>query len=96
MRNAACGYFRCDIGQSENGEPDIEDILRGVHRDSDYTVVPNRREAIACALSIAREGDTVMLCGKGHENYEIDSSGKHPFDERSVVAELTEKNKRQN
>ena len=37
-----------------------------------------------------------MLCGKGHENYEIDSLGKHPFDERSVVAELTEKNKRQN
>lgn len=95
-RLADISVVTSDNPRTENPISIIEDILRGVHRDSDYTVVPNRREAIACALSIAREGDTVMLCGKGHENYEIDSSGKHPFDERSVVAELTEKNKRQN
>ena len=71
-----------DNPRTENPISIIEDILRGVHRDSDYTVVPNRREAIACALSIAREGDTVMLCGKGHETYQITGDTRTHFDDK--------------
>ena len=35
----------------------------------------------------ARAGDVILLCGKGHETYEIDRTGRHPFDERAVVRE---------
>lgn len=80
-----------DNSRTENPIDIIEQILRGVHKDKPHTVIPNRREAIEYALSQARRGDTVMLCGKGHENYEIDSRGKHPFDERAVVREFFKK-----
>jgi len=36
-----------------------------------YEVVPERRAAIARALGLAREGDVVLIAGKGHEDYQI-------------------------
>ena len=53
-----------------------------------YTVIENRREAIRHALQIAREGDIVILAGKGHETYQEIMGVKRPFDEKVVVAEL--------
>ena len=51
-------------------------------RDRSYAVVPDRREAIAHAISIARPEDTVILAGKGHEDYQIVGNVKLPFDDR--------------
>ncbi len=51
-------------------------------RDRSYAVVPDRREAIAHAIAIARAGDTVILAGKGHEDYQIVGNVKLPFDDR--------------
>lgn len=81
-----------DNSRTENPIDIIEQILRGVHKEKEYTVVPDRREAIEFALGTARAGDTVMLCGKGHENYEIDRRGKHPFDEKEVARAFLKKN----
>lgn len=53
-----------------------------------YSVIENRREAIKHAMSIAREGDVVVLAGKGHETYQEIMGQKHPFDEKIVVQEL--------
>ena len=50
--------------------------------DSSYVVIPDRREAIIHAISIARPEDTVVLAGKGHEDYQIVGAKKHPFDDR--------------
>ena len=47
-----------------------------------YAVVPDRREAIALALRVARPGDTVVLAGKGHEDYQIVGRERFPFDDR--------------
>ncbi|MBR6954135.1 MAG: UDP-N-acetylmuramoyl-L-alanyl-D-glutamate--2,6-diaminopimelate ligase [Clostridia bacterium] len=55
-----------------------------------YEVIENRREAIRRALSIAREGDIIVLAGKGHETYQEINGIRHPFDEKQVVAELLE------
>ena len=72
---------------SRNEEPEniIKDVLSGVDKHRKYTVIPDRREAILYALSYAKEGDTVLLCGKGHEDYEIDKNGKHPFSETEII-----------
>src|SRR5690349_13305812 len=43
----------------------------GKKRGDDYVVVQDRREAIQRAIEMAREGDLVMLAGKGHEDYQI-------------------------
>jgi UDP-N-acetylmuramoyl-L-alanyl-D-glutamate--2,6-diaminopimelate ligase len=46
------------------------------------TVVTNRREAIALAIGAARAGDTVLIAGKGHEDYQILGAEKVHFDDR--------------
>ena len=55
-----------------------------------YTVIENRREAIRYALEMGREGDIIVLAGKGHETYQEIMGVKRPFDEKAVVAELLE------
>ena len=55
-----------------------------------YTVIENRREAIRYALQMAREGDIIILAGKGHETYQEIMGVKRPFDEKVVVKELLE------
>ncbi len=53
-----------------------------------YVVIENRREAIRWALKEAKDGDVIILAGKGHETYQEIKGIKHPFDEKVVVAEL--------
>ena len=48
----------------------------------------DRRVALERALALAREGDTLLLAGKGHETYQIIGNTKHPFDERTIIREL--------
>jgi len=74
-----------DNPRTEDPEQIIGDALRGMSGEPITAV--NRREAIFKALSLARPGDTVVLCGKGHEDYQEINGVKHHFDEREVVAE---------
>ena len=53
-----------------------------------YVVIPGRREAIAHCLSIAREGDLILLVGKGHETYQEIDGRKLPMDEREIIREI--------
>ena len=51
------------------------------------TEVPGRREAIAEAIRIAREGDIVLVAGKGHETGQIIGDSILPFDDVLVARE---------
>ncbi|MDO4565375.1 MAG: UDP-N-acetylmuramoyl-L-alanyl-D-glutamate--2,6-diaminopimelate ligase [Clostridia bacterium] len=67
----------------------ISEIEDGVKRSSTpYKVIENRKEAIAYALSIAREHDIIVIAGKGHENYQEINGVKHHFDDKEIVEEL--------
>jgi UDP-N-acetylmuramoyl-L-alanyl-D-glutamate--2,6-diaminopimelate ligase len=57
---------------------------------SAYTVVPDRREAIALAVRLARPGDRVLIAGKGHENYQIIGDKILPFDDREEARKVLE------
>jgi UDP-N-acetylmuramoyl-L-alanyl-D-glutamate--2,6-diaminopimelate ligase len=48
-----------------------------------YAVLVDRREAIELALSIAGHEDTVVIAGKGHEDYQIVGRERLPFDDRA-------------
>lgn len=78
-----------DNPRSEDPDAIIDDILEGVKKHiSKIVVEPDRRKAISKALSMAHEGDIVVLAGKGQETYQILADGKIHFDEREVVAEI--------
>lgn len=86
-----------DNSRSERAEDIISDILSDVGScdglGAHYTVIKDRREAIRYAIKTAKRGDIILLCGKGHEAYEIDSQGKRYFSEREeVYAALRERN----
>jgi UDP-N-acetylmuramoyl-L-alanyl-D-glutamate--2,6-diaminopimelate ligase len=51
-------------------------------------VEPDRATAIARALNEAREGDLVILAGKGHETYQVLKDKTIPFDDRAVAREV--------
>ena len=50
--------------------------------------VLDRREATRLAISMAKPGDTVVVAGKGAEEYQVTAKGKIPYDDRKVVREI--------
>ena len=76
-----------DNPRTEDPGKIIADILEGVRGlDKPFRVVENRREAIAWAMAEARKDDIIVLCGKGHETYQILGTEKTHLDEREEVA----------
>jgi len=53
-----------------------------------YKIIPDRREAIQTAITMARKGDVVVIAGKGHEDYQILRDRTIPFDDRKLAGEL--------
>jgi len=66
------GLPRLDAAAAQRGEPG-------------YLAVPDRREAIRLAVSLARPGEAVLVAGKGHENYQIWGAERRHFDDREEV-----------
>lgn len=78
-----------DNPRNEEPQAIIDDIKIGMEKtDGKYVEICNRREAIAYAISHAREGDIVVLAGKGHEDYQEIMGKKYPMDERVIIREL--------
>lgn len=75
-----------DNPRTEDPDKIIEDILPGI-QGGDYTVIADRREAIIYACSIAQAGDTIVIAGKGHEDYQIIGTVKIHFDDREEAEE---------
>lgn len=87
--NADYLVITSDNSRSEDPLEIIKEILEGVVSvesiKDKYMVIESREEAIRYAIRNAKKDDTILLAGKGHENYYIDASGKHSFDERSII-----------
>lgn len=77
-----------DNPRSEVPSEIIKDILVGLDGSiTPYKVIENRIEAIKYAVATAQKDDIIVLAGKGHETYQILSTGTIHLDEREVVAE---------
>ncbi|MDI9480723.1 MAG: UDP-N-acetylmuramoyl-L-alanyl-D-glutamate--2,6-diaminopimelate ligase [Bacillota bacterium] len=81
-----------DNPRTEDPQAIIDDILPGLEQieTARYAVIPDRREAIKHAIHIAKEGDLVVIAGKGHETYQLVMGQVLDFDDRQVAAEMIE------
>ena len=79
--------FTSDNPRSENPETIIQDMKKGVDAVNYKKVlaITNREEAIKTAVSLAQEGDIILIAGKGHEKYQEIEGKKHPFDDLKVL-----------
>ena len=87
IRLADIAIATSDNPRTENPEKILDDVEAGMSGRQHYRMV-DRRAAIAQALEVARQGDTILLAGKGHETYQVVGTTKEPFDERDVVRAL--------
>ena len=72
-----------DNPRSEDPQAIIEEIVAGT--TSDVEVVPDRAEAIARAVELARDGDVVLIAGKGAEQGQEFGDRTIPFDDRDAA-----------
>ena len=73
-------------GLEKSGLPRL-DAAAAQRGETGYLVVPDRREAIRLAVSLARPGEAVLVAGKGHENYQIWGAERRHFDDREEVVQ---------
>lgn len=77
-----------DNPRTEDPEAIIADIEAGMKEVArPYVKLTDRREAIFYAIGEAREGDVVLIAGKGHENYQIIGQRRFHFDDHEVAGE---------
>jgi UDP-N-acetylmuramoyl-L-alanyl-D-glutamate--2,6-diaminopimelate ligase len=77
-----------DNPRSEDPLAIIKEAQNGLEAaDAKFTIEPDRRKAIALAISEARAGDIVLLAGKGHEKVQVLATGAVPFDDVVVAQE---------
>ncbi len=73
-----------DNPRSEDPSAIISDILKGI-RKNNYTLQSDRQEAIREAVSTAKDGDTVLIAGKGHENYQEIKGVRNHFSDKEIL-----------
>ncbi len=66
----------------------VDGIRKMNYRGSRYEMILDRAHAIEKALHLARPGDCVMICGKGHEDYQEIDGVRHAFDDRAVATAI--------
>ncbi|PKK84140.1 MAG: UDP-N-acetylmuramoyl-L-alanyl-D-glutamate--2,6-diaminopimelate ligase [candidate division Zixibacteria bacterium HGW-Zixibacteria-1] len=79
-----------DNPRTEDPDRIIEDIKPGMIKD-DYLVIPDRREAILEILKMAKPGDTILVAGKGAEDYQEIGTTRYPFEDKVEISKALAK-----
>lgn len=77
-----------DNPRNEASEKILEDIMTGFSAKADFVVIADREAAIRETILRAKENDTVLIAGKGHEDYQIVKDKKHFFSDQLVVKKV--------
>ena len=73
-----------DNPRSEEPQHIIAEILGGMTANN-HEIIAERAAAIERAIGLARQRDTVLIAGKGHEDYQEIDGVKHPFSDRAAA-----------
>jgi UDP-N-acetylmuramoyl-L-alanyl-D-glutamate--2,6-diaminopimelate ligase len=88
-----------DNPRTEDPDEIISEILPGLEKgglrrmsagkakagEKGYLVEADRKAAIGLATSLAKQGDVILIAGKGHEPYQEVDGERQPFDDREVA-----------
>lgn len=85
-------WLTSDNPRSEDPLEIIYEIQKGIRQNASCRVVPDRKIAIQEAVMEAKKDDTVIIAGKGHEQYQILKNNVIPFDDREVVRQALQSN----
>ena len=77
-----------DNPRSERPIAIIDEICAGIPLDFPHVAIPDRKSAIEVALKNAKEGDCIVIAGKGHEDYQEINGVKHHFNDKEIVETL--------
>ena len=83
--------FTNDNPRTEDEKLIMKDILEGVKKDN-FIVEHDRREAIKKGLSILEDNDTLLILGKGHEDYQIIGREKIHLSDKEEVYKFINNN----
>jgi UDP-N-acetylmuramoyl-L-alanyl-D-glutamate--2,6-diaminopimelate ligase len=97
MAAVACEHsnkaiFTSDNPRSEDPVAILKEMEEGITASArrKHISIPDRKEAIKTAVSMAGREDIVLVAGKGHEKYQEIKGVKHPFDDKQVLKEIFE------
>jgi UDP-N-acetylmuramoyl-L-alanyl-D-glutamate--2,6-diaminopimelate ligase len=88
-RNADFVIMTSDNPRRENPVTILNEMKKGVDRNN-YEIILDRKEAIQRGIELAEKGDTILIAGKGHEDYQVIGDEKLPFDDREVARGILE------
>ncbi len=78
-------FLTNDNPRCEDPKQIFADILAGMQGQTNYTVQPDRAQAIEAALAKAQKNDIVIVAGKGHEDYQLIGTEKRHFSDQETV-----------
>jgi UDP-N-acetylmuramoyl-L-alanyl-D-glutamate--2,6-diaminopimelate ligase len=76
-----------DNPRTEDPQKIIAEAMKGISKDKECFQITDRRKAIDQAIALAQPQDTILIAGKGHEDYQIIGTKKIDFDDYKVVQE---------
>ena len=86
---ADLSILTADNPRYEDNDKIIDDILVGMNKtDGKYVIIPDRKDAIKYSIVNAKEGDVILILGKGHEDYQEIKGKRYPFDERVIIKDI--------
>jgi UDP-N-acetylmuramoyl-L-alanyl-D-glutamate--2,6-diaminopimelate ligase len=76
-----------DNPRDEEPHAILQDMAAGLTNDELHRtlIIEDRAAAIKTACTLARQGDVILVAGKGHEDYQIIKGVKHHFDDHEIV-----------
>ena len=78
-----------DNPRDEEPQAILDDIVVGVKKEKgEYVTIIDRKEAIKYCIDNAKEGDVIVLAGKGHEDYQEIKGKKYKMDERDLIRDI--------
>lgn len=86
-------YVTSDNPRSEEPQAIIDEILVGLQGKENVMAIAERKEAIERALAELEGDETLLILGKGDEDYQEINGVKYPFDDRVIVREILAQNR---